>query len=529
MRVLIRLLLLKLRSMLRSFIRSPGKIIITVIAVGLLGFVVWSGSMARGEFALRDRAELYGLIKVFYIAMFLLVAYSGLSKGATFFSMADVNLLFTSPTSPIKILLYGLAQQLMTSIMMAVFLLYQYTTLHGQYGVSMGELLFILLGYGLTVFTSNITAMTIYAVSSASERRRTVARRAFYCVAVLLMLPVAVRIVSALIAKEEMAPALISASKVITLDIFPFAGWLAFMVSKLMNGGMAGLLGLAGAAAGVGGLILFLTKAQPDYYEDVLQATEYAQSKKTAAREGRVDTNRANVKVKKSDGKLKGMGARAFAAKQRIEENRNRVLLFSPMSWILMCTMIVLAFFMRSVEDEVRIIVLMGVGVYMQLIASSFERWGRELMMLYVYLVPEPPFQKLLAILTQVFRKEIIESIVTWAACGLIMSLAPWMIIVLVVLRMTITLLFIGVALTVDRLWSHLVVKWLQMTLYFLMIILLLAPGVTLGIVLSLRGVILINPAGTVLFSMLAATLPISFLLLYNSRNILENAELNQS
>ncbi|MDR2658268.1 MAG: putative ABC exporter domain-containing protein [Oscillospiraceae bacterium] len=527
--VLLKLLLIKMKNQLRSFFRSPGKLIITAVAIGLLAVVVWSGTIVRMETDVRDRAELFAIIKVFYIAMFIMGAYSGLSRGATFFSMADVNLVFPSPVRPIQTLMYGLVQQLGTSLMIGVFILYQYSTLHGQYAVTVAELFMILLGYGLTVFTASVTAMTIYAASSVSESHRRNAKRIFAVASIAMFLPSLARIAGALITNQPIAPSLVSASQSPTLTLFPFAGWLAWGINGFLAGGASGLLGILAAVLGVAALITLLNHTQPDYYEDVLQATELAQTQKQAGREGRMtNTDRKNVKLRERDGQLGGEGARAFAFKQRLEENRNRALLLSPTSWIMLAAMIVMALFMRNMEDDAGFAAVLGLGLYLQLVFSAFDRWVRELLIHHIYLVPEPPFRKLLYCLSQVFRREIIESVVTWISCGLILRLPPWMIIVMIALRMTFSLLLIATNLMVDRLWSHLVVKWLQMTLYFLMIFVLIAPGVVLGVVLLTGGVVMITEAGTILFSILALEIPIGFGVLYACRNVLEYAELNQ-
>ncbi|MDR1598575.1 MAG: putative ABC exporter domain-containing protein [Oscillospiraceae bacterium] len=532
MGVLTGLLLTKMKNQLRSFVRSPGKLIVTVLAAGLLIFVVWAGGMARSEApAVRDRAELAAIIKVFYMMIFIMIAYSGLSKGATFFSMADVNMLFPAPVSPVRILVYGLTQQLGTSVVIGVFILYQYATMHGQYAVTIGGMLLILLGYSLTIFTANIAAMTIYAATSVGASRRKVARPVFMGVCGLFILPSLIRIASALVNHEPMAASLVSAAGIVSLGLFPFAGWLAWGASRLMAGEMSGLLGLLGAGAGVTGLILFLNHAQPDYYEDVLQVTETAALQKQNQRDGRMpEATRKNVKLRERDGALGGMGARAFAYKQRLEDNRGRALLFSPMSWTLMAAMVLVSLFMRGLDEaEAGVITVLALGLYMQMLFSMFDRWVRELLLPYIYLTPEPPFRKLLACLSQVFRQQAIESALTWAICGVILRMHIVTIILMIALRMTFSLLLISTHLLVDRLWSHIIVKWLQVTLYFVMLFVMIAPGIALGVALMVNGVVIFSEAGTMFVAILAAELPIGIGVLYACRNLLENAEMNQA
>ncbi|MDR0396016.1 MAG: putative ABC exporter domain-containing protein [Oscillospiraceae bacterium] len=532
MGVLSGLMLVKMKNQLRSFARNPGKLIVTAVMIGVFAFVVWAGGHTDENSTIRDRAELAAIIKALYIMMFIMIAYGGMQKGATFFSMADVNLLFPAPLSSVKILMYGLTQQLGVSLMVGVFIMYQYATLHVQYAVTIAELLLILLGYSLTILTANIAAMTIYviAATSANGSRRRSANRAFIAACVLFLLPSLVRIAAAVIRSEPMGASLAAAASIPAMDMFPFAGWLSWGVTRFLSGSADGFIGLLGAGAGVAALIIFLNRSQPDYYEDVLQATETAELQKQGRRDGRIPeaVSGKKIKLRKRDGELGGEGARAFTFKQRLEDNRSRTLLLSPASWMMLAAQAIMALFMRGLEGETAMISVLGMGLYMQMIFSTTDRWVRELTQPYIYLTPEPPFKKLLACLSQVFRQQTVESSVTWILCGIILRMSAPAIILAVATRLMFSLLLAATNLTVDMLWGHLVVKWLQTTLYFLLLLVILAPGVTLGIILMIRGVVILSPVGTLLAAILAVETPIGLGMLYACRNVLDNAEMNQ-
>src|SRR5699024_6765907 len=87
-----------------------------------------------------------------------------------------------------------------------------------------------------------------------------------------------------------------------------------------------------------------------------------------------------------------GEGASAFWYKHRIENRRSRTFILGGAELIFVIATIGFGFFMR---DE-GVVPVLAFAVYMQMFSSSMRRLPREMMKPYVYLVPEPPFKKLL-------------------------------------------------------------------------------------------------------------------------------------
>ena len=152
MKALTYLLLTIIKNALLELRKKPGQLIFLLVMVGLMAFVFVTGQQVGVSEQVRDPRELSAILLSLYLFLFVIAVLQGLSSGATFYSMADVNLLFQTPIAPRRILLYGLIRQMGTSLLVGVFLLFQYTTFHVQYGVTIGGLLLILLTYGVTSF-----------------------------------------------------------------------------------------------------------------------------------------------------------------------------------------------------------------------------------------------------------------------------------------------------------------------------------------------------------------------------------------
>ena len=162
-----------LKNSIVQLVKNPGKLIAAILFILLFVFVIFSGNLgseAGQEF--RNPQELFAIVFALYLIFFVLGAYKGLTSGASFYSMADVNLLFSAPISSNKILFYGLIRQMGLSLLVGVFILFQYSWLHITYHVSIGGLLAIFLGYCVVLCCSQLTAMAIYSFSNGNTVRK---------------------------------------------------------------------------------------------------------------------------------------------------------------------------------------------------------------------------------------------------------------------------------------------------------------------------------------------------------------------
>ena len=127
---------IKLKNQLKSLIQKPARLICVLLLAACLLLTLVSGSLSRPDRELRDLGELTAICLALYFLMFLLTANAGFSRGGNLFNLSDVNMLFTAPLRPQTVLFYGLLQQMATSLLIGIFLLFQYATLHEAYGIS---------------------------------------------------------------------------------------------------------------------------------------------------------------------------------------------------------------------------------------------------------------------------------------------------------------------------------------------------------------------------------------------------------
>lgn len=172
----------KLKNQLKEAVKHPAKLIYIIFIAAALVLSTIGGQTNAEHLELRPLQELTAIMVLFYSLMFLITFINGVNGGAgnyPMFTLSDVSVLFPSPLRPNKVLFYGLFRQLGLSLLLGFFLLFQYNWMHGLYGVEYGHLIFIVLGYGLSLFLGQVCAMAAYVRSSGNDNARRVVK---YCV-----------------------------------------------------------------------------------------------------------------------------------------------------------------------------------------------------------------------------------------------------------------------------------------------------------------------------------------------------------
>ncbi len=505
-----------LKNRIKELRKHPSQLILVLLFAAMLVLAVVSAGLPSGEpQALRPMAELRAMMLALYAVMFLMLCHNGLSSGASFYSMADVNLLFATPLRQQRILFYGLFRQLGTSALLGFFLLFQYSWVNSLYGLSFPSLLVIMLGYCLTVFCAQLTSMVVYAFTSGDERKRKAVKYTLYALAASAVLLAGL---PALRAEDKLA-AITAAADGPVLTFFPVAGWLKAAAGGAIGGEPLPLvLGLGGTAAYIAALVLLITRTHPDFYEDVLKATEISFSAVTASKEGKMaEPVPANVKVGKT-GIGAGRGAGVFFYKHRLERRRSRIFLLDTLTLVWAGACVLFAFFMRD-EGIVPVFVF---ATYMQVFSSSTGRWLRELLMPYIYMLPEPPFKKLVGVCRESILQSAAEAVIVMVPVGLVVGASPLDILGCALARFGFALLFMAGNILVERLFGQMMNKGLIIGLFFLAMILLALPGVIAGAVLGMAAGVFAAMAVMTAWCAAAAAL-IAFL----CRDILDVAELN--
>jgi len=517
----------KLKNQLKAILKSPAHLIYGIILIGLLVVMAFSGNEMQQDISeLRSRQELIFIIMGFFTIMFVMVFMQAYQNGSSMFTLSDVNLLFPSPIRSTKVLFYGLFRQLGTSIVLGVFLLFQYSWLNGLYGIHYVELVLIILGYAMTIFMAQFTAMTLFVYTSNDEKAQKIVRFSVYGLVLVLLLSAIASILPSFDGKDFMQ-LLPKATEFFTNPIvlaFPVSGWIAGIFLGIVTDNylfvvLYALLLILFAVL----LAVLIIRSKRNFYEDVIQAAETSQSAINAKKEGQVgEVVGKNVKVGKV-GLGKGRGSSAIFYKHMLENRRSGLFLISNMSLIFVVCSVAASFFMK----DAGIIAIFSMATYMQIFSVMLGRFTRELSKPFIYLIPEPPLKKLLYSIAESMVTSLFEALIIFIPVGLIVGADAPDIICCVIARMSFALLFTAANIVLERVFGGVRSKALVMFFFFLVTILIAIPGIVGAALVGVSGITLLSEYTLILLTMSAANLLISLLVLYLCRNLLQYAELN--
>lgn len=537
---LVYLTAVKLKNQLKEAVKHPAKLIYIIVLAAVLVLSTIGGHVNSEHIEMRSLHELTAIMVLFYSFMFLMTFLNGVNGGAgnyPMFTLSDVSVLFPSPLRPNKVLFYGLFRQLELSFLLGFFLLFQYNWLHGLYGVEYSHLLLIVVGYGLCLFLGQVCAMAVYTRTSGNDRARSISK---FCVYGLTLAFVAGLLLRCLPKLLSLAGAAEAALMTVGLEagaeylasvgvFFPVSGWAAGVIGGLFtqNYLMTGLCALLMLAA-LGLALGLVIKNKNNYYEDVLQTAEVAQSAITAKREGQpAEVMPKKVRVGKT-GLGRGEGASALFFKHMLENRRSGAFLFSKMSLIFMlvivgCTILYSFIFSDEEDKTAAFVAVFTMSTYMQIFSESTGRFNWELTKPYIYLLPEPPLKKLLWGIGENLLADCCEAVAIFVPVSLILGLGPLETVLCMVARITFALLFISGNMLVERIFGSVRSKGLMLFFYFVAMMLLAAPGIILGALMTT----LLSGGTGMLLGMALANVPIAVLVMFLCRNLLQYSEYN--
>lgn len=511
----------RIRNQLAGFFKKPVRLIYLVIFVGLLVVTMIGGKegATASDRVIRDISELTAGLNALFILIFSTTLFGGLSKGSSFFRMSDVNFLFPSPLNKRSILFYALIQQIWSSMLIGIFILFQYTMLHVSYNLSIFGLLLIFIIYSLTVFLGQTLAMFLYTYVSDSDKKKNAAKTVLYIVIAALVAYIGLHVLQN---KAEIVKSLAEAGNGLPVLLFPFAGWMGGFVGGILKGEyLQSALWFALSAAGFIAMLIAMSRSKREYYEDVISSAETMQNAVNSMRDGMTPEASPRVIKVGKEGIGRGEGSSVFFYKHLLENRRASKILVKPMSLLFMVMTIVFALFLKG-EGLLPIFIF---SVYMQIFSVAVGRFNRELTKPFIYLVPEPPFNKMIYALAETMPTELLESTLVILPVSIILGVPAFVCILCIIARLTFSFLFIASSLAIERIWGGSLSKLAGFFIYLLADLLLSLPGIALAAVLSINGITLFTTDLTVLISLALMNIPVAALVIYLCRNVLQYAE----
>lgn len=463
---------------LKELLKKPGKLIFWIFITAMFIRVIILSFSTKTQ--VEQPAPLFWFSGILFLFVTLFVVISvvkGLSSGDAIFEMSDVNLTFVSPISTRKVLLYGLLRMAKTSLAGGFFILFQSSSL-ANFGIDYGGVLLTFTSYVLSIVTLIISSLVIYSVTNGNPRRKLMVK----LVSCLLFVPFAVYFIAQYFSAHDVVSAIQSTVGSPYFRFIPVAGWTAGGVTAFLSGeifsgcvffGMNLLLGA--------GMVAYIMLSNPDYYEDVLVASETVYEKKRAMAEGNpgaATQSKRPVKITKTG--ITGNGAAALFGKHMRENFReNRFGILTLPSVLIVTGAVVITFFIRNIFTVMQIL------MWCQIMLIGTGRGLKETFYHYIYMIPESSFKKILWSSMEIMARTLLESVMIFGIGGAIVRSNPENVLVCILTYTLFSLLLLGVNYVLMRFTGADVSAGLLVIIYFLAVVVAMLPGLALAIVIG--------------------------------------------
>lgn len=500
--------------------KKPAKLIAYIIFIALMCVSVFAIRSDVSEQKTLD-PELYATIAGAVILIFTAPdLYSSINNGASFFRGADITLVFTSPTSPQKVLVYGFLKQVYTSFMAVFFILFQGPNLYRYRNIKPYAIAVIVFGLFLMLIFNSILKILLYSVASKNEKNKILLKNVFKLLGAAVVIAYFIEFY---ITKSpgSAVKALLSNP---VISYIPVYGWVREIILASMNGISSIFFVYIILIVAVAVICCYIVYSMNlDYYEDVLASTEIKETAIAATRRGErvfMPTNK-KPKVRKVQYDKKGAFASAIFWRQILEYKKTGFALINIGS-VIYAIAALTAGLSLPLKD---LTIILGGMIYLQLIFTFANKWQRDLSNPYIYMIPDHSFKKVIYSTAVDNIKNLIDGTIVFVITGILFKSSPILILLNIIAFVSIGSLFIYGGILARRVLGSGDNVVFTTLMRMGILILILAPGITLLAVLytilnSFTGILV----AYVVF--IAYNLLFSSIILFLGKGVFENIEL---
>jgi len=459
--------------------KKPLKLIL-YIAMGLL--IIGSVALSvKGNHRMADtNIGTYKAIFSGIILVYLFISLkAGIEKGNTLFRLSDANFLFTAPIKPQLVLFYGFIKQMGSNFILIILLAFQMPNLYNNFPMKSYGWAIILFGTFLFTILASIMGVLIYSVASIKESYKKMMNTALYILAGLVLLGLTIHIIKS----GEPLQGVIEFFNRSFFDYIPIVGWLINIYTAAILGFnfttaiYIALIILSGI-----GCLLIIYNLDLDYYEDALNNSVTKEEQLAKTKRGKVVWNQSATKTRKITGNINYTKGRAILSKQILEAKKTGSIWIDKSTIFVVGFSLIFAYIVR--KNGVGFLLYMV--VYMNLLISQSNRWSMELEKHYIYLIPESSIKKIIYATFLENMKALIIGLITFMIATFIYDISLMQGVVLGITYGTFTAVILFSDLVIRRILGVGLSIIAERLMRFLIIVIMLVPGLILSFLLGL-------------------------------------------
>lgn len=411
-----------LANVVKGLFKKPALLVLYIlIALASVGMIVMVFLMPSSLVHKGDPALFRSIMTGLAIVVYYLSIKQGIEKGGSFFRSSDVALVFTGPFRPNDVLLYGFIRQLGGMVLAMFVAIYQIPNLKNNFALQPYGILVIMLAVALYALSYPIFGMAIYAITSKTRARRRLAN-GILNVAVLVVL---LAFLYQLTQTRDLAQAAYATLDGDWLFWVPVIGWMRAIAAAAIDGfSWQFFAGTGLMVALIAAFLVILYRQNLDYYEEVLDATEYKEAALAAKKEGKSMQFSVKARRKVRQG-LFGSGAATLFAKNILELRKSSFLLFFDRTSAIVILAALAFNFIMPGELTSRMVMVLSFAVYMLFLLQMQGRWPIELGRPYIFTLPARPSEKLFWATLSDHIKNLIDGIALFVVAGGYLGTTP--------------------------------------------------------------------------------------------------------
>ena len=416
-----------LRKTLKNYIKDlkkkPAILILYIFIVLILILVIATSLLMPQNTLIKGSRDIYdALVSGILLAVVYMGVKQGIVNGSSFFRFADVNIVFTSPLTPTKVLIYGFIKQLSSTLFFVFFLLFQIPNLRNFLPITNLGILIIFLSTFLLIFTMSMIGLLTYSITSKSKQIKSLAEK-------ILNITFAGFGLLVLYNVYKFKDFLKGVMNILNSGAFyyiPFIGWFKrVLMAAVVGTSPMFYINLFLCFAFIALMIFTLHKLNTDYYEDVLDATERKEEliKLKKSGKGNINFNRTKFRKLKS-GKI-GNGASAIFYRQLLEYRKSGLPFVDKITFV----MLIIGVASKYIVPGTSMNTILYFSIYMLFFFSFQGKWSQELSKPYIFLIPYSSASKLFFATFADTLKNTVDGVVLFTVAGIISKGDPIIII----------------------------------------------------------------------------------------------------
>jgi hypothetical protein len=343
---------------------------------------------------------------------------NGIDNGSSFFRLSDVNLIFTAPISPKKVLIYGFIKQLYTTLFIVMFLLFQIPNARNFLPITGPGIIIILLVSFFLVFTMSILGLLTYSITSKSSKTRSMAKKILNIVTATF----GIALLSNIYIYKDFSKAAFSFLNNSFFTYMPFIGWFKSILMAAVNGiTYTFFIHILLCVIVIIAMIYTLYKLNTDYYEDVLAATDKKEEMVAMKKSGNRNVNYGRKKFRKVKSGNVGNGSSAIFYRHLLEYKKSGIPFIDKMTII----MVGPGLASRYIFKDASMSTVLYFSIYMLFFFTLQGKWAQELSKQFVFLIPYSSISKLFYATLADLIKYTIDGLVLFVVSGFIFKSTP--------------------------------------------------------------------------------------------------------